>query len=319
MSRYIINIVCFLSLFSAITAAAQDMDISAPLPDAPSSKETKFNPKQDTVVHRPISEQDLELPNQKSKWGLSFFNWASQNVRYAEEGSAQLSMYNYLSFDYRINWSSKFSIRPEFYMSSAGVNDYGYRQDKGTLDMGDIYLQYSNVNWALLPGDIGLLGSLRVYIPNSDFSKAARTITQLQARMIFTKPFGRGFEINYHLRPKYWVQTQRGYINPLTNNISQNRIAEIEHFVEFAQAFSSKFGISQQIGMTDAWYYSVPSANKGDLVRETIDISTALNYNLGGVSFKGGITNNIPMKPVRDFKIYGRADSQYFLMTYARF
>lgn len=319
MLHYIINIVCFLSVSVSLSAAAQDMDLTAPLPAAPATNETLFNPKEDTVVHRPITEQDLELPNQKSKWGLSFFNWASQSVEYSEEGSAQLSMYNYLSFDYRINWSSKFSIRPEFYMASAGVSNYGYREDKSSLEMGDIYLQYSNFNWALLPGDIGLLGSLRVYIPSSDFSKAARTITQLQARMIFTKPFGKGFEINYHLRPKYWVQTQRGYINPFSNGISQNRIAEVEHFLEFAQAFSAKFGISQQIGMTDAWYYSVPSAGKPDLVRETIDISTAVSYNLGGVGFKGGITNNIPMKPVRDFKIYGRSDSQYFLMTYARF
>lgn len=318
MSRYITNIVCFLCVSVSFSAAAQDMDITAPLPDTPVTKEAPFNAKKDTVIHRPVSEQDLELPNQKSKWGLSFFNWASQSVQYSEEGSAQLSMYNYLSFDYRINWQSKFSIRPEFYLSSAGVNDYGYRQEKSSLAMGDIYLQYSNINWALLPGDIGLLGSLRVYIPNSEFSKAARTITQLQARMIFTKPFGRGFEVNYHLRPKYWIQSQRGYIN-LGDGISQNKFAEVEQFIEAAQAFSSKFAIVQAIGMTDQWYYSVPSANRGSLLRETLDLTSSMTYNLGGVSFRGGITNSIPMKPVRDFKLYSRSDSQYFIMTYARF
>jgi len=325
MSRYLIKIVSVLCLGLSLRAAAQDMDLTAPLPEAqPPKKEIPFDPKQDTVIHRPISEQEFELPNKRSKWGLSFFNWASQSVEYSEEGSASLGMYNYLSFDYRINWQSKFSIRPEFYYKSAGVDDFGFRNDKSSLDMGDIYLQYSNINWALLPGDIGLLGSLRAYIPNSEFTKASRTLTQLQARMIFTKPFGRGFEINYHLRPKYWIQTQRGYINPNSNGISQNRIAEVEHFVEFAQAFSSTFGIVQSVGMTDSWYYSVPSANKPGFVRETLDVGTALTYNLGGVSFKGGISNNIPMRDaphrtIAPFKLYGRSDSQYFLMTYARF
>lgn len=266
----------------------------------------------------PYGQLDMEISRKRSPWSYGYFNWATQNVKDSSDGSAQLSTYNFVSFDYRLSRLSKISLRPEFYLSSAGKNKYG-ETTQGSLDMGDVYLQYAHNDWGKLPGDISLLGVVRIYLPTSDFAKKEQQLTQLQARMIFNRDFGRGFEINYHLRPKYWIQSQVGYVNDY-GSVSSTKHAEIEQLFEFVQEINRSLGIAQQIGVTTTSRYGVPTASLESRIDSKFELSSAVDFTLSRVNFRAGITNEIPLQRTeRAFAIYRPEESSYFLMTYAPF
>lgn len=276
---------------------------------------------ENSAVANMLMEDGSFIPRRRSPWGAAFFNWSNINMKNYREGVGRLETYNYLSFDYRIDWKSKLSVRPEFYLSGAGRDFFG--DDKpGSIEMGDVYLQYTHNEWALIPfpgGGLGLSGSLRAYYPNSENSKRQKQITRLQARMILQTPLGGGFWISYHFRPMYFVQSQKAYLNEFFNPKATENY-RIEQRLELARPFGRSWAIHQEIATEHRWYYS-SSAN--DINSERSDtyfgLSTAVSWYVYGVSLKGGINYESKLGTRnRNPNWYNEKDTTYFLMTSVR-
>ena len=150
----------------------------------------------------PLTEQDKQS-NKRSPFNFSFFNWTTVNSQDYRNGDGQFSSYNFVSVDYRLNYDSKISFRPVFFLSSSGKDFFGEDVEED-LSMGDAYFQYFHYNLALLPGDVGLIGAMRLYVPLSENSKRNKMLTRTQVRLLFTKPLARGLELAYHIYPSYY-------------------------------------------------------------------------------------------------------------------
>ncbi len=313
-----LSLTVFLSHFAS---AQEDMDLDSSAGDSRIEIEPPPVVQSDNTspVVIPITEQDNRISRRRSPWGVAFFNWSSVGIEKVREGRSRLETYNYFSFDYRLNYNSKISIRPEFYIAGAGDN-FMDRYEDGSVEMGDIYVQYSHNSWALLPGDIGLLGAFRVYYPNAEHSKQTRQLAQLQARMIFNRPFGNGIELAYHLRPKFFVQTQKTYRNEFFN-VKANQMAQIEQLIELSKRLTPDFGISQSVGAEHRWIYGSDAENIDPEVTSALEMTTSASLRLGGISFRGGVTYSARVndRNSRVRALYNESDSEYFLMTYAYF
>lgn len=267
-----------------------------------------------------LLEDGSFIPSSRSPWALSWFNWANVNMRNYREGSGRLETYNYLSADYRLNWDSKVSIRPEFYVAGAGKDFFG-EEAKGETEMGDIYAQYTHNSIALVPtpiGDMGLSGSARIYYPNSEYAKMQRQITKLQARLMFSMPMGYGLWLTYHFRPTYLVQRQKAYLNEFFNPKS-NEHYRLEQRLEVTKQITSRVALSQQAGVEHRHYYASAPNNLQERTDAYLGLSTSVSWFLGAVSFRGGLNYETKLaRPGRNDQIYNETDTTYFLMTSVR-
>ena len=273
----------------------------------------------------PLTEQDT-LFKKKSPFYFSFFNWTTVNVQDYREGDGQFSSYNFVSIDYRLNYDSKISFRPVFFLSSSGKNFFGKMVEED-LSMGDAYFQYFHYNLALLPGGVGLIGALRLYVPLSENSKKNKMFTRTQLRLLFTKPLARGWELAYHIYPSYYFYAQRGTTNYF-GGAKGNKQGEVEHFFELNERLTPRFGLSQRVGITHDWKYDVPSQNVKAKRDEYLNLSLMASYSLGLANFRVGVINDIKLREFntpssraykKPFALFREEEMQYSLMTYMRF
>lgn len=273
----------------------------------------------------PFTEQDT-MSRTKSPFSYSYFNWATVNSRDYRNGDGQFSFYNFVGVDYRLNYESKISFRPVFFLSSAGKNFFG--EDVGSeIAIGDPYIQYSHYDIALFPGDIGLFGAFRLYIPLSEASKVNKQLTRAEARFVFTTPMGRGIELSYHMHPGYYFYARRGTTNHF-GFAKGNKQAELEHFAELSERVTTELGFSQRVGLTHQWIYDVPSMDLAAKRDEFLNLSFMVSYSVSSINFLAGIINDIKL---REFKapssklrqkplaLFREEEIQYSLMTYVRF
>ncbi|MGE0762162.1 MAG: hypothetical protein AB7N80_02675 [Bdellovibrionales bacterium] len=315
LSRFILALACALAMASAY--AQEEGLIDGSTSSATAEPPPIAGAWAGSAAANVLLEDGAFIPSRRSPWGVSWFNWANVNMKNYREGSGRLETYNYLSMDYRLNWESKVSIRPEFYVSGAGKDFFG-DDVEGETEMGDIYAQYTHNSWALLPGDIGLSGSARIYYPNNKFVKQQRQITRLQARLIFQRPLGAGVWVSYHFRPMYLVQRQQAYLNDYFN-AKANEHYRLEQWLEFTKPISRNVAVSQQFGVEHRRYYDSPANNIEARTDGFVSMSTSVGWFLNGVSFRGGLSYESKIaRPDRDSQIYNEAETKYFLMTNVR-
>ncbi|MCB9024905.1 MAG: hypothetical protein H6625_01185 [Bdellovibrionaceae bacterium] len=307
-----ISIILLFHLHIAVTAQA-------------SSKSPANTLSELTMTEIDMTEVDLAVPEvsprpRYSPWGLSYFNWATQDLAKTEEGRARLNTYNYLSINYRLN-GGMFSIRPTFFVNGSGYDDYDRKIVKSEVDLGDIYLQYSKYNIALLPGDIGLTGAIRVYLPQGDYAKRQGKISELRGKLYFSKPWGYGWNTTYMIEPRYSFFTERGYLTEYGNSAA-NRYAVIWHYIEQAKLFNDRYGISAQVGMKHNYYYDFESEGIQNRIEEDFETAFYFLFNIDGVSIKAGLMQahnvrrpNSKYEPGGDFKLFNNEETQISIMT----
>ncbi|MCC7403680.1 MAG: hypothetical protein IT288_04705 [Bdellovibrionales bacterium] len=310
---------------------AQDESMGSPLPMQQGTVSTGTEtPTEDLALPAerrplvPLTEQDQQS-RKYSPFSFSYFNWATVNAKNYREGEGQISTYNFVSVDYRLNYDSKVSFRPVFFISSAGKDFFGEQAD-AEVALGDAYLQYFHYNLALLPGDIGLLGAFRVYLPLSDASKENKLLTRVQARLLFTRQMTRSIELAYHLYPGYYVVAQRGTLNNF-GAAKGNKQADLEQYIELSERVSTQLGFSQRVGFTHEWKYDVPSQNIASKRDEFLNVSLMASYSLGPVNFRAGLINDIKLREFsasakakqKPLKLGREEELQYSLMTSVRF
>jgi hypothetical protein len=314
----VFGVLSIISLLSLATSAVQAQEEGTMAAETSTSLEPPIaGAWAGSATANSFMEDGFFIPQRRNPWAVGWFNWATVNMRDFREGEGRLETYNYLSFDYRLNWESKISIRPEFYMSGSG-NDFSGHYAEGETEMGDIYAQYFHSRLALIGDRVGLAGAFRVYLPNSDNSKRQKQFTRLNARLIFQAPLGNGFWLTYHFRPAYFVQTQKASQGEFFNTRA-NENYRLEQRLELSKIFTSRFGLHQEISVEHRRYYgSVPN----DIEARTdgyFGMGTAASYYMGNVSFRGGVSyeSKIAM-PDRNPALYNDRDTKYYLMTTVR-
>ncbi|MFN7454484.1 MAG: hypothetical protein ACK5RO_07470 [Pseudobdellovibrionaceae bacterium] len=218
-----------------------------------------------------------------SNWRVSYFNLASAGVKELNEGASTLSMYNYFSLNYRISRQEKFSIRPAFMINTTGFDRSGENQPMG-LKTGDLYLNYSHTGLALLPGEWGLEGDFRLYLPTSESTQNKKTITYLHSWLRAEKRLGAGWKATYNFRPSYYIQSQKAYrseretVNAdgskqLRIEARRNMLFELEQYMTVSRYVNSWFQPQFELGTVTEWYHTTNQTNRGDSVKNYVSLA----------------------------------------------
>ncbi len=323
--RYIYRPVCFvcfsLIFFSPVLALAQKSSQNQSAENLKNVNLENLGEGQTIMQQSTLPEMDIPTFRKRySPWGLSYFNWATQNLGDTERGTARLTTYNYLSFNYRLN-GGMVSFRPQFFINGAGYDEFRRDIVKGDIELGDMYIQYSKYNIVLLPGDIGLTGALRLYLPQGEYAKRQGKITELRGKFYFSKPWGYGWHTTYMLEPRYAFFRERGYLTEFGNSRA-NRYGQIWHYLEQTKFFSVDYGISAQIGMRHQYYYDFASENIRNRVEDYFENGFYFLFNISGVNFRAGLMQsknvrrpNGPFEPGGRYKIFNPEESQISVMT----
>lgn len=308
--------VCLLSISMVYAQDGDEIDAAA------ETRAQAPTPSRQVLLESPsFTEEDKPVRRAYSPWGFSYFNWATQNVKDTAEGVGRFTSYNYVSVDYRLNFDSKLSLRPTFYINGAG-NDFFGNHKESEVEMGDIYLQYYRYSMALLPGEIGLSGALRAYWPLSNTSREQTLISRVESKLLFVKPISYGVQLTYTFQPKYFIYKNKSYlkVDGDYQGVRTNKWGELLHYFELAERVGYNWGFAQSVGLKHQWYYSSATNNLDERSNEYTEVKLSAFIDLGDVNFKFGLNTSKPTAELkRKFALFKPEDTEYSLMTYARF
>ncbi len=272
-----------------------------------------------------FADADSRISRGRTPWSSSMFNLTTANAKQANRGDGQISAYNFIAVDYRMSYTTKLSLRPEFFWSGGGV-DSGGREKKSEIKPGNIYLAYIDNELGIIPspiGDLGIKLQFRVYIPFSEYSKQQKTITMLEPRFQFYRPLGGGWQFNYRVHPRYYVQSQTAYLAKYDDGYTTTQVtpmADLEHYVELNKAITRRWAFSQDIGFDHKISNSSSANNLGTRKSTKLLFRPGVNFYESPISFKLGysftpyVRNGDTIPPV-----YNVADSEYTFLAYIGF
>lgn len=265
-----------------------------------------------------------------SKWGLSYFNFSSAEMEYANRGGASAYIYQYLSFNYKFAPDQRFAIRPAFGTETAGVYDnFGNTRPMSTK-LSDLHVTYSNYNIASFPGEFDLSGTFYLYAPTSESSQEKKWAARVRSWMILKKTLDRNWTVTYNAKPEYFFNTQKAYRSERVNvdpagqtfttiRANNNKMAEYDHYLEISRYANKYFTPQLSVGWVYEWYHDSNEADSRDLVSESFKIapSTWINVNRQ-LRFIVGVENQVNIRrPTNgEFRLFREQDNQYYLMTF---
>lgn len=272
-----------------------------------------------------VSLQDAPSKNRtyekRSKWSYSFFSFLSAPYELpVKDRTSLINSYNYVSFNYKIDYTRRITIRPTFNMNTAGYDVIGREDKAAKIELGDLYLQYADYNFALLPGNIGVLAQFRIFLPTSESSKLQKTLAKLGGWFIFSHPFGDSWELNFHTKGYYYWQSQKSYDGG-NSYPSHTKKYKWENYFELGKMFNETFGFSASLGLT--MEEKNGSDVYGDEARHvnTLKAGISVRYNYAWyLNFIFGIDNQIyNVNNEQDHTLLQPDDLQFILLTFFRF
>ncbi len=256
----------------------------------------------------------------RSKWRYSFFSFLSAPFELpVKDRTSLLTSYNYLSFNYKIDYDRRISIRPTFNMNSAGYDPIARSDQSAKIELGDLYLQYADYNFMLLPGQIGVLAQFRLFLPTSQSSRDQKTLAKLGGWFIFSHPLGDSWEINFHTKGYYYWQSQKSY--SVDGRLKQTKKYKWENYFEVGKMFNEKFGFTFNFGLT------MEEKNSSEVYEQearhinTLKTGISLRYNYAWyLNFIFGIDNQIyNVNNQEEHTLLQPEDMQFILLTFVRF
>lgn len=272
-----------------------------------------------------FSDADSRISRGRGPWSSSMFNLTTADAKRANTSDGQVSAYNFIAVDYRLSYTTKLSLRPEFFWSGGGVDSYG-REKKSEIKPGNIYLAYVDNEFGLIPspiGDLGIKLQFRMYIPFSEYWKQQRTITALEPRFQFYRPLGNGWQFNYRVHLRYYVQSQSAFLAKFDDggtSVQVTPMADLEHYVEFNKSMSRQWSLSQDIGFEHTISNSSSANNLGTRKRTKLLFRPGINFYESPISFKLGysFTPNVRNGDTIP-SFYNVEDSEYTFLAYIGF
>jgi hypothetical protein len=206
-----------------------------------------------------------EPPFMGENWKVSFFQLASVEAgRLDDQSAASLFMYNFLSFNYKIDNDSRIAIRPVFTISSPGTDKYDEDLNRWKTALGDAYISYSRFNLSDI-GPFGTRANLRLYVPSSEFSRNNGMITQIHPEYYLETSLGRHWGVELQFKGDYFFNSKRAYsFKTESGTVIQttNKEVELESIAELRYRINRFFAFKPRILWHDEWYLSSPSNNK---------------------------------------------------------
>ena len=270
-----------------------------------------------------ISLQDSPSASEKkSKWGYSAFSFISAPFELpVKDRTSLMTSYNYVSFNYKLDYTRRISIRPTFNMNTAGYDVIGREDTAAEVALGDMYLQYADYNFALLPGNIGVLAQFRIFLPTSESSREQKTLAKLGGWFIFSHPFSDGWQVNYHLKGYYYWQSQKSYLNSDTGRLSHTKQYKLENYIELGKMFNETFGFSMTLNFTMEEKHGSDLYNDEARHINTLKTGITIRYNYAwNLNFIFGIDNQIYNVNNQDkHTLLQPEDLSFILLTFVRF
>jgi hypothetical protein len=249
----------FAALLSPVFVHAQINDEPSPTTDRGESTTSTAG-----VKFRGFKSAQEDLPLMNENWKLSFFQLAAtEPARFDDKKSTAFFFYNYFSFNYKIDDSSRFAVRPVFTLESPGVNKYNDTVSKWNMNWGDWYVQYSKFDLFEL-GPFGSRTNLRLYAPTSDASKNNGMIAQFHPELFFETSLRRGTGIEIAFKGDYYAHSKKAYSFTTESGkvvYTTNKEAELESYAELNQRLTSKFNLKPRLTWFDEWKHSSPVNN----------------------------------------------------------
>lgn len=233
-----------------------------------------------------------ELPFMGENWKVSFFQLASVEAsRLDDQSTPSLFMYNFLSFNYKIDNDSRIAVRPVFTISSPGTDKYDEELNRWKTNLGDAYVSYSRFNLPEI-GPFGTRTNIRLYVPTSEFSQNNGMITQIHPEYYLETSLGRNWGVEIQFKGDYFVNSKRAYsFKTESGNVIQttNKEVELESIVEARYRINRLFAFKPRILWHDEWYLSSPSNNRAS--RHTQEFSYG-----AGIEFRGSENFNTTLQ-----------------------
>ncbi len=202
-----------------------------------------------------------DLPFMSEDWKISYFQLAAtEPARFDDDKSTGVFFYNYFSFNYKINDSSRFAIRPVFTMESPGMNKYDDEVREWNAKWGDWYAQYSKFDIFEL-GPFGARTNVRLYAPTSENSITNGMITQLHPELFLETTLRRGTSLEIAFKGDYYFHSQKAYKFKTESGkeiFTSNKSAELESYIELNQKLNSKFSLKPRVAWFDEWKHRSP-------------------------------------------------------------
>jgi hypothetical protein len=270
-----------------------------------------------------------EMTVERSKWGVSYFNFSSSDMAGMNRGGASWSIYQYLSLNYYLDYNQKISLRPTFITNTAGYDAGGNAKQLQT-QAHDFALTYSNYSLASFPGEWDLSGTFYLYAPTSQSAQDKRWAAHVASWLIFTKVLDRNWALTYNMKPHYWFNTQKAYRKTSTRTFpdggsstrifaENNQMAELTHYLELSRYWNRIFTPQLAVGFTHEWYTDSDQADSRPAVQEylTVQPSTWIFVNRK-LKFIAGVSNQVNIRDRRGepFRLFREEDNQYYIMTF---
>ncbi len=262
-------------------------------------------------------------------FSVSFFSIASvKNMRPGKTADDRsISSYDYFSFNYKMDYDQRLSLRLPFYFNTDGKNEYGDTMSS-ELAMADIHLVYSNYDLGYI-GDVDLSGKVKLYLPTSRRSANSRQITQIRLEGYADYSITRSLVIAYVAKPDFYWQTQTVSINDTIGQYSDGTYIRdprsttqqygLEHYLLLQWIINDTFRTSLKTGFDEGWYHSSAA--------EALDGTHSTKLRLGadlwifpkrGLSFTLGVSNETTVGYARNndnIRFVEPENTQYSLMT----
>ncbi len=202
-----------------------------------------------------------DLPFMSEDWKISFFQLAAtEPARFDDKKTTAVFFYQYFSFNYKINDSSRFSVRPVFTLESPGVNKYNDTVPEWDANWGDWYIQYSKFDLFEI-GPFGSRINLRLYAPTSENSIANGMISQFHPELYFETSIRRGTSFQMAFKGDAYFHSQKAFKFKTESGkeiFTSNKEYELESYLELNQKISSKFNLKPRLTWFDEWKHRSP-------------------------------------------------------------
>lgn len=254
----------------------------------------------------------------KRDLGVRFFNFTSANMAQANKDGGRLESYNYFSLEYRLSREEKIAIRPAFFLNSGGSNFRG-QFEESSFEWSDLYINYANYSWRLLPFDMDYVSNIRVYLPTSEDSQTRGMIMRIRPYFIAGAPLTSRMTYAIHFQPDFYIQSRTGYAND-RGYANGNRNYGYKVFGELAYRLNRTFSLFGNLGHDQMWNHSVPIERVDVYRTEEVEIGASLGVNWGGLASAIGISQSRNVaRPRNDFSLFRDDETQYFARSYYRF
>jgi hypothetical protein len=208
------------------------------------------------------SDGSLKFKLAGKEFNTSFFDIASVETDKFNDDGGRLSTYSYLTLATYLNYDYRLAFRLPFQYNTAGTSRFdGSTPQNADLFLQDVIIGLQNYNLLYLPWDLALYWEGRMYLPTSENSQKAGTITRLRNNFILTKYLNQTFQVELDQKLNYYWQSQTTYKNHFVdeegfdvNVVSGTKRSEFEHNLRMWGKIGPQSAIGWTIGTEDTYW-----------------------------------------------------------------